>query len=108
MRVECEGGPAASFMGTWTASATGVMAPTESFFEPLVAGNQKASLASFSVALPIQALRGLPCLGSFSVVHHVRHIEGLPLAGVLLCSSGHQSLKGAPWVRSCSVVQAGI
>ena len=80
MRVECEGGPAASFMGTWTASATGVMAPTESFFEPLVAGNQKASLASFSVALPIQALRGLPCLGSFSVVHHVRHIEGLPLA----------------------------
>ena len=29
--------------GTWTASTTGVMAPSESFFEPLVTGNQKAS-----------------------------------------------------------------
>ena len=87
MKVECEGGAAASFVGTWMASATGVMAPSESFFEPLVAGNQKASLTSFSIALPIQALRGLPCLGPFSVVHHVRHIEGPPLAGVLLCSS---------------------
>ena len=48
MRVEYEGGAAASFVGTWTASATGVMAPSESFFEPLVADNQKASLASFS------------------------------------------------------------
>ena len=34
--------------GTWTASATGVMALSESFFEPLVAGDQKASLASLS------------------------------------------------------------
>ena len=33
---------------------------------------------SFSVAPPIQALRGLPCLGSFSVVLRVRHIEGSP------------------------------
>ena len=31
--------------------------------------------------------------------------QPLPLGGVLLCSSGHQSLKGAPWVGSCSVVQ---
>ena len=42
--------------------------PVRVCFEPLVAGDQKASLASFSVALPIQALRRLPCLGSFSVV----------------------------------------
>ena len=59
---------------------------------------------SFSVALPIRALGGLPCLGSFSVVQHIRHIEGPPwlgpysvdqcirevkgsLGGVLLCSS---------------------
>ena len=41
----------------------------------------------FSVALPIQALRGLTCLGSFSVVWHVRHVEG------------------APWLESYSVVQ---
>ena len=31
---------------------------------------------SFSLALPVQALKRLPCLGSFSVVPHVRHIEG--------------------------------
>ena len=31
-----------------TASATGVMALSESFFEPLVAGDQKATLASLS------------------------------------------------------------
>ena len=34
--------------GTQTDSATGVMALSESFFEPLVAGEQKASLASLS------------------------------------------------------------
>ena len=36
---------------------------------------------SFSVALPIQAFRGLPCLGSFSVVWCIRHIEGAPWLG---------------------------
>ena len=45
---------------------------------------------SFSVALPIQALRGLPCLWSFSVVQYIRHVEPPtphtpPPAGVLLC-----------------------
>ena len=80
------------------------MAPSESFFEPLVAGDQKASLVkSFSVALPIQALRVLTCLWSFSAVLHLRHIEG-PLAGVLLCRSACQALQGAPWVGSYSVV----
>ena len=59
---------------------------------------------SFSVALPIQALRRLPCLGS-SVVQCVRHIQGPPLAGVLLCSLACQALKGAPWVRSYAIVQ---
>ena len=42
---------------------------------------------SFSVTLPIQALRGLPYPGSFSVVWCVRHTEG------------------SPWVGSYSVVQ---
>ena len=32
----------------WTASGAGVMALSESFFEPLVSGDQKASLASLS------------------------------------------------------------
>ena len=35
----------------------------------------------FSVALPVQALRGLPCLGFFSVVGCIRHIEGPPGLG---------------------------
>ena len=71
---------------------------------------------SFSIAPPIQALRGLPCLGSFSVVPCVRHIEGpysvdgvgpwiLLLDGVLLCRLVDQALKGVPWVGSYSVVQ---
>ena len=34
--------------GTWTASMAGVVALSESFFKPLVAGDQKASLASLS------------------------------------------------------------
>ena len=81
------------------------MALSESSFEPVVAGNQKASLASVSPTLPVQALRGLPCLGSFTVVWPIRHIEGATLAGVLLCRLAHQALKGAPWVGSYSLVQ---
>ena len=57
--------------GTQTASTAGVMALSESFFEPLVAGDQKASLASLSSQLhPFGHLEGsLP---------GVRHIEGPP------------------------------
>ena len=54
MRFECEGGAAAwlagtagaKCAGTQTASTTGVTALSESFFKPLVASHQKASLAS--------------------------------------------------------------
>ena len=50
------------------ASTAGVMDLSESCFKPLLAGDQKALLGkSFSVALPIQALRGLPYLGSSAV-----------------------------------------
>ena len=35
--------------GIWTASTAGVMALSESFFKPLIAGDQKASLASLSL-----------------------------------------------------------
>ena len=38
---------------------------------------------SFSIAPPIQAFRGPPCLGSFSVVWCNRHIEGGPGWGSL-------------------------
>ena len=43
---------------------------------------------SFSIALPIWALRGLPHLGPFSVVWCIRHIEA------------------SPWLGSYSVVQS--
>ena len=79
------------------------MALSESFLQPLVAGNQKASLASLSPSSAIQALRGIPCLGSFSVVLRVRHIDGPP-NWVLLCRSVHQALKGAPWMGSYFLV----
>ena len=54
VRVECEGDTASWPAGTlttpcaWTrtASTAGVMALAESFFEPLVAGDQKAFLVS--------------------------------------------------------------
>ena len=55
LRVECESAEAAlhagtlagaKCAGTWTASAAGAMVLQGSFFEPLVAGDQKASLAS--------------------------------------------------------------
>ena len=67
---------------TWTAFTTGVMALSESFFAASCSWRSEGLFGqSFSVALPIQALRGIPCLGSFSVVWHVRHIEGPPWLG---------------------------
>ena len=78
----CRDPGSATCTGTHTASATGVMALSVSFFDHLVAGYQKASLAqSFSIAPPIQVLRGLPCLGSFSIVWYIRHIVGPPWLG---------------------------
>ena len=77
----------------------------ESSFEPVVAGDQKASLASLSPIPPVQALRGLPCLGSFTVIWPIRHIEGATLAVFLLCRLARQALKGASWVESYSLVQ---
>ena len=51
---------------------------------------------SFSVAPPIQELRGLPFLGSFSVVWHVRHIAGPPGWGPTL------------WVRASGFSSASL
>ena len=56
VRVECEGGAAAWLAGTLAAPSVQVhklppwqeLWPYQSFFKPLVAGDQKASLASLS------------------------------------------------------------
>ena len=46
--MACGDAGGAKCAGTQTASATGVMALSESFFQPLVAGDQEAFLASLS------------------------------------------------------------
>ena len=46
--LACRDPGGTKFAATRTASTTGVMALSESFFEPLVAGDQKASLANLS------------------------------------------------------------
>ena len=51
---------------------------------------------SFSVALPVHGLRGLPCLGSFSVVRCIRHIEGRPWLGSYSVVSRISHLKEHP------------
>ena len=69
----------------------------ESFFEPLVAGDQKASLASLSSYLcQFRHLEGSLAWGPSLLFRHQAH-RGAPLVGVLLCRMAHQSLKGAPW-----------
>ena len=51
---------------------------------------------SFSIALPAQALRGLPFLGSFSVVWCVRHVQGAPWPGFYSVDWYIRHLKGHP------------
>ena len=90
--------------GTWNASATGVTALSESFLEPLVAGDQKASLASLSSQLhPFRPLEGSLAWGPSRLFWNQVH-KGAPLTGVLI-GLAHQALKGAPWVASYCVVQ---
>ena len=49
--LACRDPGGAKCAGTWIASAAGVMALSESFFEPLVTGDQKTSLACLSPQL---------------------------------------------------------
>ena len=82
---------------TWTASTAGVMALSESFLEPFVAGNQKASLADLSPWLCLfKAPRGLPYLRCFSVVKHIRHREGPPWLGSYSVDWQGRHLRGDP------------
>jgi len=74
--------------GTRTASAAVIMALSVFFRVSCSWLSQGLFGQSFSIAPPVQALKRAP------------------LPGVLLCCSGHQSLQGAPWVGSYSVVQS--
>ena len=78
MRVECEGGAAAWFVGTPVAPSVqghGLplpqkLWPYQSLFEPLVAGDQKASLASLSLyLLPFRHLEGSLAWGPSLLFH---------------------------------------
>ena len=72
--------------------------------EKVVAGDQKASLASLSLCLHLfRHLEGTLAWGP-SLLFGASGKQRAPLAGVLLCRSGHQALKGAPWVGSYAVV----
>ena len=90
VRVEHEHGTTAWVMETLVAQNVqghGLPLPQElwpyqSLFSRLCScGSEGLFGQSFSTALPIQALRGLPCLGSFSVVWCIRLIEGAPWLG---------------------------
>ena len=90
VRVEHEGGIAAWLAGTLAAPSVQDMdylhrrsyGPIRVFFPASCSWWSEGLFdQSFSVTLPIQELRGLPCLGSFSVVWCVRHIEGSPCVG---------------------------
>ena len=69
----------ARYAGAWTASSTGVMALSESFFKPVVAGSQKASLASLSPWL-----------------HWFRHLDGSLAWGPSLLVSMSGIQRGPP------------
>ena len=93
VRVECEGGAAAWLVGTLAAlsvqgcglSPLQELWPYQSLFSSLLYLTIRRPLGqSFSIALPIQALRRLPYLGSFSVFWCMRHIEGPPTWGPTL------------------------
>ena len=93
--------------GPGGAKCAGTRVPPSQELQPFlklcVAGDEKASVASlFSVALPVEALGGLPCLGCSSVVQCIRHVEGPP-PGVLLC----RSVSGV-WWASLSIVQLPV
>ena len=76
--------------GTRTASATGVTALSLFFFLASCSWQSEGlSAQSFSVALPVQALRGLPCLGSFCVPC-VRRLMVQPL----YCSAANAGVWG--------------
>ena len=86
------------------ASAPGVMFLSEL----LVAGDQKASLASPSRELrPFRHLEGSLAWVP-SLLFSVSGTYMGPLAGVLLCRLAGQALNGAPWVGSYPVFGTSV
>ena len=78
MRVESEGGTAAWVTGTWTASATGLMALSESFFEPLAAGDQRPLWLVFLCYSTWSGIQeGSLGRGPSLFFGHIRHIKVL-------------------------------
>ena len=102
VRVEHEGGAAAwlaggaNCSGPQTTFMAGVMALSESFFESVVAGNQKTSLASLSCSSVSSGTERDPLPGVLLCCSTCQAHRGALLTGVLLCRLAHQSLKGAP------------
>ena len=89
--LTCRDPSSAKCAGTQTASAAGVMALSESFFKPLVPGNQETSLVSLSPSLhPFRHLEGsLAWVLLYCLVHQAHRGPPLPPpAGVLFCSLG--------------------
>ena len=85
VRVEHEGGTAAWVVRTLVVPSmqghvlpqSQELWPNQSFFRASGSWQSEGFFGqSFSLVLPVQVLRGLPCLGSFSVVWCIRHIEG--------------------------------
>ena len=105
MKVECESGAAFGDSGGQVCRDMDCLhrrgyGPIKVFFQASCSWRSEGLFGqSFSVAPPIQALRGLSCLGSFSAVLCIRHIEGAPLTGVLLYKFR------AFWLGSYSVVE---
>ena len=112
MWVESEGGTAAwvtetlvvpSVQGYRLPQPKGLW-PYQSFSQPLVA--REATLWLVFVALPIQALRVLPCLVFFSVVPHVRNMARPPGWGPTLVVRCIRHLMGQPLY--CSFADTGM
>lgn len=89
--------------GMWTLAVTSVqghrlppwqdcMALSESFLEPLVAGNQSLLTRSFSVLCPFRHLEGSLAWGPFCCSACQAH-KRAPLTGVLLCRLARQAPK---------------
>ena len=87
VRVEAEGSAAAWLAGTLVVTSVQghklhpwqELWPYQSLFQAPCSWWPEGLFGQyFSVAPPLQALRGIPCPGSFSVVPRVRHIDGLP------------------------------
>ena len=105
VRVECEGGATAWLVGTLavpsmqgqTASAAGVMVLSESFFQPLVAGNRRPVWLVFLHSSACSGTLRAPLPGVLLCCSACQAHRGGTLAGVLLCRLASQALKRAPW-----------